>query len=134
MLLAPAGLRDRHRPLPLPLAPFAAAVLPTQDEAEEAALSSLATPSTRAGLTAATAGSDGILPPTRSQEVATEVDAVADAAVNASAATSPSHTPLTGYRVFFGHSFCPWQFFPTYGSSLLSLCKYHAFIPYFIYV
>ncbi len=78
-----------------------------------------------AGLTAATAGTDGILPPTSSQEVATAVDADADAAVNAAAATFPSRTPLTSYRVYSGHVVPAYVF---YCNVLLSLCKYLAFI------
>jgi hypothetical protein len=55
-----------------------------------ATLSSLAIPSIRAVLTTATAGTDGILLPTSSQEEVTAVDAAADAAVLATAATTTS--------------------------------------------
>jgi hypothetical protein len=65
----------------------------------EAGLFSLATPTIRAGLTAATAGTDGILPPTNSQEVATAADA---------AVKCPSHPPLASGYVYSGHLFfCP---------------------------
>ncbi len=125
MLPAPAGQQDRHRPHLQHPAPVAAAVSSTRDAAGEAAHFSLATPTTRAGLTAATAGTDGILPPTSSLEVATAVDA--DTAVKAAAATCPSRIPLTSYRVYSGHSLCPCLFF--YCNVILSLCKYLALIP-----
>jgi hypothetical protein len=87
---------------PAPVAAVAA-VSTTQVAAGEAGPFSLTTPTIRAGLTAATAGTDGILPPTNSQEVATAADA--DAAVNAAAATCPSRPPLASRVVYSGHLF-----------------------------
>jgi hypothetical protein len=63
--------------------------------------------------------------------VATAVDAVADVAVIAAAATSPCRSPLTGYRVFFGQFFCLFFFLSPFSSIVR---KYRAFNPYFIYV
>ncbi len=73
--LVPAGKWVRLPPL-LPDA-GAAASLPTCHEAEAAAHSLPASPTTRADLTAATAETDGTLPHTSSQEGVTAVDAAA---------------------------------------------------------
>jgi hypothetical protein len=121
--------RLRSRPLPDPVAAVAA-VSTTQVLAGKAGPISRATPTIRAGMTAATAGTDGILPPTNSQEVSSEAERTRRQPRRRLHALGahPSPTILNFWIFFLFLAYSRIFFNLMQCTVLLSLCKYSAYL------